>query len=88
MPTYDYVCEANGQKVEVSHKMSESIDTWGKLCEYAQIEPGDTPSDTPVRKLITGGAVIGASTLKNPEPACSTGSCSTSGCASGRCGLN
>ncbi len=83
MPTYDYFCDTNGQKIEVSHKMSESINSWGELCERAHIESGDTPADAPVRKLISGGAVIGASSLKNPEPACSTG-----GCSSGFCGLN
>ena len=83
MPTYDYFCETNGRKVEVSHKMSERIDSWGELCDRAAIDLGDTPAQTPVRKLISGGAVIGASTLSNPEPACSTGSC----CPTGVCGL-
>lgn len=84
MPTYDYICEANGQRVEVSHKMAESISSWGELCERAHVEPGDTPVDSPVRKLIGGGAIIGASALKNPEPA---PSCGAGGCASGMCGL-
>lgn len=83
MPTYDYFCESNGRKVEVSHKMSEQIDSWGELCDRAAIDLGDTPPETPVRKLISGGAVIGASTLSNPEPACSTGTC----CPTGVCGL-
>jgi len=84
MPTYDYFCEANGQRVEVSHKMSESISSWGDLCQRAHIEPGETPADTPVRKLISGGAVVGASALKNPEPA---PSCGGGGCGGGFCGL-
>lgn len=84
MPTYDYFCEANGQRVEVSHKMSESIGTWGELCQRANIAPGETPADTPVRKLISGGAVIGASALKNPEP---PPSCGGGGCGGGGCGL-
>ena len=58
MPTYDYFCEANGRKVEVSHKMSVSIATWGELCEKSATPIGDTPAETPVRRLITGGAVI------------------------------
>ena len=83
MPTYDYYCDTNGRKLEVNHKMSERIYSWGELCEHANVEPGDTPSDTPVRKLISGGAVISVSSLSNPEPACSTGAC----CPSGVCGI-
>jgi hypothetical protein len=83
MPTYDYFCDTNGCKLEVNHKMSESIRSWGELCERANVEPGDTPPDTPVRKLISGGAVISYSSLSNPEPACSTGAC----CPSGVCGI-
>ena len=84
MPSYDYRCEQNGQVVEVSHKMSEKLRTWGELCEKAGLEAGDTPVDTPVVRLITGGNVISSSTLSNPDaPSCSTG-----GCAGGMCGLN
>ena len=83
MPTYDYYCENNGKTVEVSHRMSERMGSWGELCERAGIEPGDTPEDTPVRKLISGGAVISSGSLSNPEPACSTGAC----CPGGVCGL-
>ncbi len=83
MPTYDYYCDANGRKVEVTHKMSKIIYSWGELCEQARIEPGDTPPSTPVHKLISGGAVISPGSLANPEPACSTGAC----CPSGVCGI-
>ena len=83
MPTYDYFCESNGQKVEVKHRMSEELMNWGDLCDKAGIEAGDTPLDTPVRRLISGGAFISSSSLSNPEPACSTGSC----CPGGVCGL-
>ena len=68
MPTYDYFCDANGRKVEVTHKMSESIHSWGELCEHAHIDHGDTPPTTPVQRLISGGAVINHSSLTNPEP--------------------
>jgi hypothetical protein len=84
MPTYDYRCEANGRVVEVSHKMSEHLSTWGELCAAAGIEGGDTPADTPVARLATGGNVVGSGTLSNPEPACGTGGC----CPTGVCGLN
>ena len=83
MPTYDYLCEANGQKVEVSHKMSESIDSWGELCARAGRPVGDTAADTPVRRLISSAAIIGSSGRSEPAPACTTGAC----CPSGMCGL-
>ena len=56
MPLYEYHCEANGQNVEVVHRMTERFETWGELCAAAQIEPGDTPADTPVTKLIGSGS--------------------------------
>lgn len=84
MPTYDYFCEANGRKIEVKHRISEELQNWGELCAKAGIESDDTPSDSPVRRLISGGAFISSSSLSNPEPACSTGSC----CSGGMCGLS
>ncbi|HHH39912.1 MAG TPA: zinc ribbon domain-containing protein [Sedimenticola sp.] len=84
MPTYDYFCEANGRKVEVNHKMSENLSTWGELCERAGLEPGDTPSDAPVKRLATGGNIINSSSRgEAAAPACATGSC----CPGGMCGL-
>ncbi len=83
MPTYDYFCDANGQKVEVRHRMSEELTNWGELCAKAGIEVGDTPTETSVRRLISGGALISSSSLSNPEPACSAGSC----CPGGVCGI-
>jgi len=84
MPTYDYYCERNGRTVEVSHRMSEQIASWGELCERAGIDADGTPADSPVRKLISGPAVISSGALSNPEPACSSGPC----CGGGMCGLN
>lgn len=85
MPTYDYRCDANERVVEVQHRMSEELATWGELCAAAGIEPGDTPVDSPVRKLATGGNLISGGSLgSGAAPACSTGSC----CAGGFCGLN
>lgn len=57
MPLYEYQCEANGQTVEVVHRMSERFETWGELCAAAEIEAGDTPADTPVTKLIGTGSI-------------------------------
>ena len=85
MPTYDYFCEANGQVLEVRHAMSDSVKTWGELCERAGIACGDTPVETPVNKLATGGQVVKRSNLgSGSAPACNTGGC----CGGGMCGLN
>jgi predicted nucleic acid-binding Zn ribbon protein len=83
MPTYDYLCESNGARLEVKHKMAQTISTWGELCQLAGVEPGDTPLDAPVKKLITGAAVVDRKSLSNPEPACGAGGC----CQGGVCGL-
>lgn len=87
MPTYDYRCEANGTVVEVKHGMNDLVKTWGDLCQKAGMEPGDTPADAPVRRLITGGQFIGGSSAGFGDmdmPACTTGSC----CPGGVCGLD
>ena len=84
MPTYDYRCETNGQVVEVKHGMSEVVKTWGELCQRAGMDTGDTPSDSPVNRLITGGQFISSSSLSDAAPACATGAC----CPSGVCGLD
>jgi hypothetical protein len=85
MPTYDYRCDANGQVLEVSHRMNESLLTWGELCERAGVDPSGTPVDAPVHRLATGGNVISSNSLgSGAAPACSTGAC----CPGGMCGLN
>ena len=85
MPTYDYRCDVNGQVMEVSHRMSESLSTWGELCERTGANPGDTPADAPVQRLATGGNIISSNSMgSGTAPACSTGGC----CPGGMCGLN
>jgi len=87
MPTYDYRCDTNGQVVEVNHRMSESLSTWGELCAHAGIEPADTPMDAPVHRLATGGNLIANTNLGSgaaPAPACGAGGC----CPTNLCGLN
>ncbi|MEO1751316.1 zinc ribbon domain-containing protein [Thiofaba sp. EF100] len=85
MPSYDYRCPANERVLEVRHGMNESIANWGELCARAGIEPGDTPLDAPVERLISGGALVGSAALKNPSlPPCMSGS----GCGGGVCGLS
>jgi predicted nucleic acid-binding Zn ribbon protein len=86
VPRYDYFCEANDSVVEVSHPMNDRLTTWGEVCERAGLAVGDTPLDTPVRKLITGGGIVRSGALKNPEaPPCQSGApC----CGAGACGLD
>ena len=83
MPTYDYVCPANGQVLEVKHRMSERLTRWGELCELAGCEPGETPLDSPVERLATGGQVVESNSLKDSVPPCATGPC----CGGGGCGF-
>ena len=75
MPTYDYLCDGNGQLVEVKHGMNEVIRTWGELCERLACDPGDTPLETPVRKLATGGQVVKSGNLGENAPQCGSGAC-------------
>jgi hypothetical protein len=84
MPTYDYRCEANGLTVEVKHRISEEVYTWGELCSLAGIDTGDTAANAPVRRLATGGQVVKSGNLGDSAPACNSGSC----CSGGMCGLN
>ena len=52
MPTYEYVCEDNGQVVTVRHGMNVVIRNWGELCFAAQVPMGDTDFEAPVRKKL------------------------------------
>jgi hypothetical protein len=82
MPTYDYHCETNGRTLEVSHRMSETLHTWGELCTKAGVEPGDTPLDTPVSRMATGGSFIGSGSGGSSMPSMPSGG----GCGGGMCG--
>jgi len=84
MPTYEYLCEANGRVVEVSHKMAEKVKTWGELCQRAEIAPGKIDVKTPVTKLMSAGFV---NTGSSNSGACEMPACGTSGCGSGLCGM-
>jgi predicted nucleic acid-binding Zn ribbon protein len=84
MPTYDYFCDANGEKVEVFHPMSELITNWGELCNKANRPLGETAENEPVRKLISGGAIISSGSRSEPEPSCPAAGC----CQGGSCGLD
>jgi hypothetical protein len=71
MALYDYYCEANDRTVEVRHGMSESVKTWGELCEVAGIEAGETRADAPLRRLMSAPVpMTGGSTDSSSGPAC------------------
>lgn len=53
MPRYDYLCDANGETVEVIHSIAERLETWADVCECAGLATGDTDPAAPVRKVIT-----------------------------------
>jgi predicted nucleic acid-binding Zn ribbon protein len=84
MPTYEYLCEANGQVVEVKHKMAEELRSWGELCERAAIATGDVDPNSPVRKLISAGFI---STGGSSEPVCDAPVCGSGACGTGMCGM-
>lgn len=58
MPTYDYFCASNNKTIEVVHSIHEKLETWGQLCQMAKCDPGDTPENAPVRRLITAPSVV------------------------------
>lgn len=67
MPTYDYYCPENGQTVEVSHRISESISTWGEICERAGMESNGIPIESPVRRVLSS-PYIGGANSSSPAP--------------------
>ncbi len=84
MPTYDYHCTANGRTVEVKHRMSEEVRTWGELCAMAGLPLEATPADTPVAKKLTASMIASGSNLGcDAGPPVMGG---MSGCGMGGCG--
>jgi hypothetical protein len=57
MSFYDYYCPANKRTVEVRHAITKKLATWGEVCQAAGIEPGKTPLDSPVERLINAPGV-------------------------------
>lgn len=81
MPTYDYRNTATGAVVTVRHRMSEKAQTWGELCALGDLDPGSTPRETPVERVLTTGGVVGtAKAAAPPMPPCGMG-----GCGGGMC---
>lgn len=69
MPYYEYRCTANGRTVEVRHAMHERLETWGALAGAAGIEPGETPADAPVERLMSVATVGTPGASGAPGPA-------------------
>jgi predicted nucleic acid-binding Zn ribbon protein len=68
MPVYTYLCPSTNVKLEVTHSIHDKAQTWGELCRLGKLDPGETPEDAPVRRLISAPAVIvptGNSDLKS-----------------------
>ncbi len=86
MPTYDYRCVATGDVYEARHGINDRLHTWAQLCDRLGMDVGQTPPETALQRLATGGAVVKSSSLKNPEapPCASGGGCCGGG---GMCGF-
>lgn len=87
MPTYDYHCPANGRVIEVSHRMAESVATWGELCRRAGIPLAGTSARAKVERLITGGNVLTGSLGSRYERPCDSGPCGAPVCGGGGCSI-
>lgn len=61
MPRYDYHCPANGKTIEVKHCMSKTVATWGDVATLAGIEAGETPTSSPVQRLLNPINIVGQS---------------------------
>ena len=83
MPSYEYYCAENGKTIEVWHRMSQKISSWGELCQLAALDVGETPAESPVTRLISGGNII-TNSSKSRAPAepqtSSSGCCVPSSC--------
>jgi hypothetical protein len=65
MPYYEYHCAANGRTLEVRHGMRERLERWDELARRAGVEPGDTPAEAPVTRLMSAPVPI---TARGGEP--------------------
>lgn len=81
MITYEYFCESNNETVEVSHRMIESLKTWGEVCEKAGVPLNGTPAAAPVERLISGGLLFkGESSNKKSQLPMADPGCGRSNC--------
>jgi predicted nucleic acid-binding Zn ribbon protein len=86
VPLYEYRCEANGQLVEVRHKMDERLLTWGELCERAGMSTGRTDPQAPIEKLMSAGFISGGTSTDSGPGTCEAPACGSGMCGGGFCG--
>ena len=78
MLTYQYRCDQNGETIEVRHRMTERLGTWGEVCSKAERDLGSTPADAPVERVISGGllgTVNGGTTKSGGMPSLPMAGC-------------
>jgi len=82
MPTYTCFCPTNGRSVDVLHAMRTTHRTWGEVCDAEGEDPGPTPPDTGVEKLLGTGMVLTykRSEFKNCDVSPIAGGCCGGGC--------
>ena len=73
MPYYEYRCASNGQTLEVRHGMNERLGTWGELALRAGTDPGDTPTDAPVERLMSAPVPLNGSGGQTDLQGCGSG---------------
>ncbi len=73
MPYYEYQCATNGEIVEVRHGMSERLTTWGQLVDRAAVDPGDTPKDAPIQRIMSTTVAVTATSGQANFQGCGTG---------------
>ena len=73
MPYYEYECTENGEIVEVRHGMDEQLTTWGQLADRCAIDPGDTPADAPIRRIMSNTVSVTGTSGQADFQGCGTG---------------
>ena len=73
MPYYEYRCGSNGRTLEVRHRMDEVLHTWGELTERAGADPGVTPADAPVERLMSAPVALTGSPKETGFQGCGAG---------------
>ena len=80
MPTYEYFCQANNQLIDVLHRMDETLQTWGDVCDCAGVELGDTPAHAIVEKKLSATSILPTKEFSStPGNGCGNGGCGCSG---------
>jgi hypothetical protein len=73
MPLYEYRRRDNGQVVEVRHRMSERLTTWGEVCARTGQELGDAPAHAPVERLMSAPVPSRGATASPEFQGCGAG---------------